>query len=62
MSWYLEALSMPVKIDAQHHPLTAIVTFVAVCIVLRFAISAARRRDQRRMTRPRNDADWRSGR
>jgi len=48
MLWYLEALSMPIHIDAQKNPVPAVLIFVAACILLWFLTGLARHRDERR--------------
>jgi hypothetical protein len=54
--WYLVAVSLPIKIDAQKNPTPAIFLFLVVCGLLWFAMAQARRRDARRSSR-RTD-DW----
>lgn len=49
--WYLVAVSLPVKIDAQTNPLPAILLFLVACALLWFFVSQARRRDARRSGR-----------
>ena len=48
MQWYLQAVSLPVKIDAQKNPVPAILLFLVVCVLLLFLVAQARRRDARR--------------
>ena len=51
--WYLLAVSLPVKIDAQKDPLPALLLFAVACALLWFAVTQARRRDARRTGRGR---------
>lgn len=55
--WYLVALSLPIKIDAQKNPMPAILLFLLVIALLWFAMAQARRRDARR-SGPRRSDDW----
>jgi hypothetical protein len=57
MLWYLVALSMPINIDAQKHPLSAIFAFAAACLFVWFAVGRAKHRDERR-ARARNLSQW----
>ena len=58
LSAYLLALALPVKIDAQKHPVPAILLFAVAAAVLWFAITQARRRDARRAGRGRRSDTW----
>jgi hypothetical protein len=52
-------LSAPLAIDFQSSPVPALVIFVLACPTLWFAVSRARRRDERR-ARARDLVQWRS--
>ena len=54
--WYLEAVSLPVKIDAQKDPIPALLLFALACLVLWFLVVQARRRDARRTRGKRTDS------
>jgi hypothetical protein len=56
--WYLLAVSLPVKIDAQKDPVPALLLFAAACLLLWFAVAQARRRDARRAGRRRRSDTW----
>lgn len=60
MFWYLEALSMPIHIDAQTSPIPALVMFTAFCLLVWFGVGLARRRDERR-ARVRDLSQWTHG-
>ena len=60
MTWYLEALSMPIRIDAQTNPLPAILLFGVVCALLWFAVASARHRETRRAAKEQDLSGWRS--
>jgi hypothetical protein len=59
MLWYLVAVTLPVRIDAQKDPIGPILAFAFACVVLWFLVSQARRRDARR-ARGRDLSGWRS--
>jgi len=52
-------LSAPLAVDFQSSPIPALVVFAIACPVLWFAVSRARRRDERR-ARARDLVQWRS--
>ena len=56
--WYLLAVSLPIKIDAQKDPLPALLLFAVVCVLLWFLVAQARRRDARRSGRGRRSDSW----
>jgi hypothetical protein len=56
--WYLLAVSLPVKIDAQKNPTPALFLFAVACVLLWFAVSQARRRDARRSGLRRRSGSW----
>jgi hypothetical protein len=56
--WYLLAVSLPVKIDAQKNPVPALLLFAVACMLLWFGIAQARRRDARRAGRGRRSDTW----
>jgi hypothetical protein len=58
LSAYLLALALPVKIDAQKHPVPAILLFAVAAGLLWFAIAQARRRDARRTGQGRRSDTW----
>jgi hypothetical protein len=57
MVWTLEALSSPIHLDAQKHPIAALLVFSAFCLLVWFFIRIARRRDERR-ARVRDLSQW----
>jgi len=57
MVWTLEALSMPIHIDAQKQPIAALCMFTALCLLVWFFVGIARRRDERR-ARVRDLSQW----
>ena len=59
MLWYLGTLSTQLAVDFQKSPTPALLVFVLVPPVLWFAVSRARRRDERR-ARARDLVQWRS--
>jgi hypothetical protein len=58
LSAYLLALSLPVNIDAQKHPLSALLLFAIAAGLLWFAVAQTRRRDARRAGRSRRSDTW----
>jgi hypothetical protein len=59
MAWFLLAVSMPIKIDAQNNPIPPLAIFAASCAILWLLTSQARKRDVRR-ARGRDLTAWRS--
>ena len=59
MLWYLGTLSTQLAVDFQKSPAPALLAFALVTPVLWFAVSRARRRDERR-ARARDLVQWRS--
>jgi hypothetical protein len=55
--WYLVAVSLPVKIDAQKNPVPALLLFAVACLLLWFAIGQAKRREARREAGERRRSD-----
>ena len=59
MHWYLVAVSLPVKIDAQKNPVPALLLFGVACLLLWLAVGAARRREERKESgRGRRSDTW----
>jgi hypothetical protein len=56
--WYLLAVSLPVKIDAQKNPVPAILLFAVVSALLWFAMAQARHHDSRRSGPGRRSENW----
>lgn len=56
--WYLLAVSLPVKIDAQKHPMSAVLLFLVASGLLWFLISQARRREARRDGNAKRSDTW----
>jgi len=59
MFWYLGIQSAQLAVDFQKSPAPALLIFAAACPLLAFAVSYARKRDERR-ARARDLVQWRS--
>jgi hypothetical protein len=60
MLWYLEALSLPIRLNAQQNPVPPLIAAGVIFTLLWFLVAQARRRDARRTARGRDASGWRS--